>query len=320
MKKLSLPILMIAALLALSSCNFPTNASTATVAPMDAINTAAAQTVIAMSTALAASSTPGPNTDSPTQAPQNTPVPSTNLPVVTLAPVLSSTPVSDNIPTVCDRVKFVKDVTIPDDTAFAPNESFTKTWRLQNAGTCTWNSNYRLVFDNGDVMSGPVSTSLPGTVTPGQEIDVSVNLKAPGSAGKYKGYWKIQNAAGQSFGYGDGNKAFWVLIDVGITPETFAVTSIDLSVDHDNVVATCPYSFTFNFQVRTSAEGTISYYLERSDGLKTKTYQVDINQGETKTVSRPWSFDSSFNGWVKVYIDNPNHQSFGHLNVNLDCQ
>ncbi len=182
-KKLSLPILMIAALLVLSSCNFPSGAATATVAPMDAINTAAAQTVIAMSTALAVTPSPTSNINSPTQSPQDTSSPATDLPVVTLPPLATAT--SGNvIPTVCDRIKFIKDVSIPDNTVFAPDASFTKTWKLQNAGTCTWGSGYRLVLDSGDLMSGPASVNLPSTVAPGQEIDVSVNFKSPQQTGE----------------------------------------------------------------------------------------------------------------------------------------
>ena len=47
----------------------------------------------------------------------------------------------------CDQAAFIRDVTVPDGSPFAPGETFTKTWRLQNTGTCTWTtSNYTLVY------------------------------------------------------------------------------------------------------------------------------------------------------------------------------
>jgi hypothetical protein len=95
---------------------------------------------------------------------------------------------------VCDQAQFVRDVTIPDGTVFAPNATFTKTWRLKNSGTCTW-SGYSVIFDKGDSMNGASPTSL-GTVSPNQEVDISVNLTAPNTNGSYRGYWRIRNASG----------------------------------------------------------------------------------------------------------------------------
>ena len=34
------------------------------------------------------------------------------------------------------------DITIPDDTKMQPGQTFTKVWRLQNIGTCTWTNAY----------------------------------------------------------------------------------------------------------------------------------------------------------------------------------
>ncbi|HAV78206.1 MAG TPA: hypothetical protein DCX53_12730, partial [Anaerolineae bacterium] len=112
---------------------------------------------------------------------------------------------------------FIKDVTIPDGTTFTPGTLFTKTWRLRNSGNCTW-SGYSLVFDNGDSMSGASPIAI-GTVNPGQEVDVSVNLTAPASNGSYRGYWRVRNASGALlpvFG-GHENKSFFVDIKVGVT-------------------------------------------------------------------------------------------------------
>ena len=66
----------------------------------------------------------------------------------------SSTIYAQPVTTVCERVRFVDDVTIPDNTVMAPGQTFRKTWRIQNAGSCAWNSGYQLVFSGG-MMSLP---------------------------------------------------------------------------------------------------------------------------------------------------------------------
>jgi hypothetical protein len=116
----------------------------------------------------------------------------------------------------CDRATFIADITVPDGTIFAPNQDFTKTWRLKNSGTCAWTTSYALVFVSGDQMGGPTSANLPITVGPGQMVDLTVGFKAPSTAGNYKGYWQFRNANGVPFGIGpSGTSPFWVSINVG---------------------------------------------------------------------------------------------------------
>ena len=140
--------------------------------------------------------------------------------IVLVALVLSMVPatavqLSASAATACDWAQFVADVTVPDGATYAPNAAFTKTWRLKNIGTCTWTTSYSLVFDSGTKMGGPTSVNLPKSVAPGQTVDISINLTAPSSAGRYIGYWKFKNASGAAFGIGTSfNKAWWVEINV----------------------------------------------------------------------------------------------------------
>jgi len=143
----------------------------------------------------------------PTQTlipPTVTPIPPTNTAVPTATPV-----------SYCDWLTFVKDVTVPDGTVLLPGETFTKTWRITNRGTCTWTPDYMLVFTSGDQMGSTSAVRLPGYVSPGQSIDISVTLTAPNVKGRYTGYWMLRNPSGALFGYGDkANQAFYVDIDV----------------------------------------------------------------------------------------------------------
>ena len=114
-----------------------------------------------------------------------------------------------------DRVAFIMDVTIPDDTEIEAGETFTKVWRFRNEGTCSWNTSYDLVFHHGDHMSAASAVVLSGSVMPGQIVDLSVDMVAPVEPGTYQGFWILRNGEDVLFGLGaGGDVAFWAKIVV----------------------------------------------------------------------------------------------------------
>ena len=148
--------------------------------------------------------------NAPTSLPATaTPVPATSTPV---PPTATNTAIPTAV-SYCDWVLFISDVTIPDGTQLYAGEVFTKTWRLQNRGTCTWTPDYMLVYTGGDQMGSTAAVRLPGNVGPGQSVDVSVTLTAPAAAGYHAGYWMLRNPSGALFGSGaKANEAFFVEI------------------------------------------------------------------------------------------------------------
>lgn len=199
-------------LVLLTACNFPRSGVTPQARP-ETILTYAAQTVEAQLTLSAgeiqATITPGGATPTATLEPGDT---------ATTPPDTTSTAGTTTTSEICDRGGFVRDVNYPDDTIVEAGEVFTKTWRLENTGTCTWNSNYAIVFDHGDAMGSPASLPLTdGNVPPGEELDVSITLTAPDDSGEYQGYWKLRNQAGQIFGLGsNADREFWAKVRVGV--------------------------------------------------------------------------------------------------------
>lgn len=114
-----------------------------------------------------------------------------------------------------NSIEFVEDLSIPDDTAFTPGETFTKTWRLRNNGDCPWTPQYALTYVGGDAIPGPGAVPLSTTVNPGQAIDVSIGLTAPEEFGTYRNNYQIADAEGEPFGInGFIEDAFWVQIVV----------------------------------------------------------------------------------------------------------
>jgi hypothetical protein len=162
--------------------------------------------------------TPEPPPATPTQAePTATQVPPTATPV----------PPTPTPTTPCNAAQFVTDVSVPDGTVFTPGAYFTKTWRLRNIGACTWNSAYSMIFVSGDSLGAPAQVFLPGNVAPGQVIDLSVNMTAPGRDGSFRGNWMLRDGSGNAFGV-RGSNTFFVDIRVetprSLYPLDFAAT------------------------------------------------------------------------------------------------
>ena len=167
-----------------------------------------------------ASQTPQPElptaTATPTQEPATataTQVPPTATSVPPTSTPQSPTPTAIVIP--CNWAKFVSDVTVKDGSVFTPGTTFTKTWRIKNIGTCTWSNSYAMIFSGGTQMGGPSAVNLPGSVKPGETVDLSVTLTAPDKENSYTGYWQLRDDKGVLFGIGaDTTSSFWVKISV----------------------------------------------------------------------------------------------------------
>lgn len=107
------------------------------------------------------------------------------------------------------------DITIPDDTILAQGESFSKTWRLENVGSCTWSRAYTVIFFSGNSLNAYQTHALADEVAPGQAIDVTVDMVAPTKTGVYQSNWMLSDPDGNLFGIGpNGDAPFWVRIEV----------------------------------------------------------------------------------------------------------
>ena len=306
-------VILLAALI-LSACNLPSKDPG--VQGSSAAMTAAAQTVAAQLTAIAPINTATvpvivPSTNTPISVPPTAIIPS----ATSLPPTATPT---------CDLGKFITDVNIPDGTVMTPSQAFTKTWRIQNIGACSW-TGYSLVFDTGDAMGGAASSAI-GTTPSNGTVDISINLTAPASPGNYRGYWRIRSGAGVLFPIVSGyqGKSFYVDIKVQ-SPATatstlppaivFAVTGVTYSVStwSSGGSVNCP-RITAN--ITTNAAGSVDYHWTRSDGAGGSTSTLVFGSAGTQSISADWQLGSVWapapDEWMGIYIDTPNHQDFGH--------
>ena len=151
----------------------------------------------------------------------------TETPTSTFTPTQSLTPTRGTpaapsggvIPTAsCYGLIFRQDVTIPDNTAMVPGQTFTKTWKVRNSGTCAWDSSFKIASTGGDAM-GATAKTLGQSVAPGAEIDISIPMTAPNKTGSVRGNWRMSTTAGAFFG-----DELYVIINLGSGTTTVTVT------------------------------------------------------------------------------------------------
>lgn len=99
----------------------------------------------------------------------------------------------------CNNLALISDVTIPVGTVFEPQDTFTKTWKVENNGTCDWLFQYRLVFAGGNQMGGEPA-GLSKKIAPTKWTQISITLTAPKQPGTYTGSWRLGDQVGNAFG------------------------------------------------------------------------------------------------------------------------
>ena len=239
------------------------------------------------------------------------PVPPTPTPTNTIVP----SPTPTEIP--CDRAAFVSDVTIPDGTDFDPGDVFTKTWRLKNTGSCSWTSGYDLVFDHGDQMGAPATVQLTsGTIGQNQNVDVSVQLTAPGSEGNYQGFFKLRNPQGQIFGIGaNGNVAFWVEIEVIEPSAPPDLIVADIILDPSTPKKNNPVDVTVRIQNIGGDTGTsfnVEWWSSTTAPNPRNTWTVNgLDEGEVKELEFTYAGYPSWYGSInhQAIVDSDNDVS-----------
>jgi Ig-like domain-containing protein len=249
-------------------------------------------------------------------------------PTSTAAPMVTPTAVPTSQGCI-DSAAFVSDISIPDNTVLAPNTPFTKTWRLKNTGSCTWDSGYLVSYVSGSTM-----TQQPGywivpqgqTVPPGQTVDISVGMTSPVQSGNYGSYWGLKKEHGQLMpiqGGANGN-SFYVKIRVNNGAESTAgritAASIDIELEQGSgTVCTADATYFVHAYITADGPTTASYEIESSAGqipagnftigYTTPVYPVDRDnvvfaEAGTKTISLrfvgPYPYPSDITVMLRV--------------------
>jgi hypothetical protein len=221
---------------------------------------------------------------SPLVVPLTSGVPSpTVLPMIQSSPTLEPTAVptdplavtSSPPATDCsDSAQYISDDGM-DGTTYAANTPFTKTWRLKNTGSCTWDSSYLVAYISGTTMSqqpGYWIVQQGQMVAPGESVDISVGMTSPVQNGTYQSYWGLKKKDGPLMpiqGGANGN-SFYVKIKVdnGVTSGNITDASITIELEQGSG-SVCTVNSTYFVHTHITA-----------DGPTTATYEINSTAGQ----------------------------------------
>ncbi len=154
-----------------------------------------------------------------------------------------------------DGMAYVADLSLDDNNMASPpqmipGQPFRKGWRLQNIGTCTWDSTYSLTYVNGNTplsQMGGAPVFVRGEVKPGGVYDFWADLVAPIVPGTYQGFWSMRNGTGILFG-----QRVWVGITVAASatpaPTQTPAPDISFTVNRTNIQQGDCVTFTWSVE------------------------------------------------------------------------
>jgi hypothetical protein len=173
-----------------------------------------------------------------------------------------------------DSAKYISDDGM-DSTMYTPNTAFTKTWRLKNTGTCTWDSSYIVSYISGTTMSqqpGYRIVQQGQTIAPDQTVDISVGMISPVDNGNYQSYWglKKENAQLMPIQGGANGNSFYLKIRVnnGTVAGNITAASIDIQLEQGSGTM-CTANSTYFVNAYMTA-----------DGPTTATYEINSTAGQ----------------------------------------
>jgi hypothetical protein len=140
--------------------------------------------------------------------------PTGQVPLIEPTLIINPTPTSDmvrvlpllptTLPTV-DRsncvndLSFVEDITIPDNSFVPFGAVIDKQWRIENSGTCNWDSGYRLRYTGGAQLGAQEEIALFPAKS-GTQAVIQITFTAPFEEGIYESAWQAFDPNGLAFG------------------------------------------------------------------------------------------------------------------------
>ncbi len=234
----------------------------------------------------------------------------------------SSTPPANSSKAECAKASLVSE-TIIDGTIYKPGEQFTKTWQITNISNCVWDTTYKIIFWNGDLLGGGYVYNLPQVTGPGQTIPISLVLIAPATDGTYRSEWKLQTPDNINFGVGMYDSAFYTEIAVSSSDKPkFGIASVVTSIIREPKTG-CPANTLFTVYAEVSTNGPLefTYYWGQSDGNDSSPKTVTVDAATTKTFTREWKFgraNTQGPKWISFKITDPSYPA-KEVNFSFEC-
>lgn len=290
--------------------------------PEAAIQTSVAETVAAQ-TPIVITQTPAA-TEFPTQTPFALPTLGSPIPLVSpTAPPANSTGSKAD----CAKASLQSE-TIIDGEIFTPGEQFTKTWYIVNDSTCVWDTTYKIIFWDGDVLGGGYVYNLPQITGPGQTVPISLVLTTPTTPGKYRSEWKLQTPDNFNFGVGYLQASFYTEIEVvnPNTPVAYDIVDASLEIDREPDYGCAPANMVYTASVRITTNGPFEfqYQIRQQDGnngykkwVKVKEATEYLDSEHVWKLGRAASQNS--NRWMQLVILYPYYKEYPPVGFDFYC-
>jgi serine/threonine protein kinase len=193
-----------------------------------------------------------------------------------------------------NSASFVEHVTTPIDTTVTANSNFTKTWRVNNDGSCDW-SGYQVVHSSGNIMGANSPRALP-VVNAGDNADIAVDMVAPETPGTHSAIWRIQAEDGTQFG----PELIVTIIVPELPTETPTSTTLPTSTQTPTSTETLtptPTSEPLSIQ-QISEEITIQPNTTVNRTVNCPSNSVVVSGGFSQPLGiRVWQSRKNGNGW-----------------------
>lgn len=313
--KYTLLLAVITVSLLVTSCGAETTPEPAL--EINHIETAVAETVAAQNAAQ--------NVEAPvTPSPAFTQTPLVFSPIFTpLATASSPTLPAAAQKTQCASASLVSE-NIPDGTVFKAGEKFTKTWEIKNTSLCAWDTTYKIIFWNGDILGGAYYYNLPQAVAPGQTLPISLVLTAPADAAVYNSEWMLQTPDKINFGVGQYSAPFYTKIEVSASAKpNYSVDAIDFTLTQDPPSG-CPanINYTVTATLATTGPMEFTYYWAQSDGNNSAPKTITVDAAKTLILSREWKLHIATNTgtrWFALIITDPVLKEYPPVEFTKTC-
>jgi hypothetical protein len=123
--------------------------------------------------------------------PQTVQIQSSPLPTIEI-PTVDQTDCFNNL-------AFIEDITIPDNSYVTYGSTIDKQWRVENSGTCNWNSDYRLMHIGGAALGASEEVALYPARS-NTQATLQIVFTAPFTDGVYESAWQAFGPDGLPFG------------------------------------------------------------------------------------------------------------------------
>ncbi len=252
-------------------------------------------------------------------------------PALTIVPTLTSLASATSPSTLggayahCAKASFVSEDP-PDGVIYAPEFTFIKKWFIRNDSTCVWDTTYKLIFVDGDLMGGAYVYNFPQSALPDDVIEIPIQLVTDKEVGTYKGYWKMQTPDGQNFGVGQHSDAMWVEVEVSTDAKPgYGITSVTYRLERDPLSGCATnVRYTVYALISVSGKTTVKYQWQHSDGGNPSAVRLEFTEAGSKEVSDTWPIhlgSTTGDRWFELVTTLPEPtQHWGKVTFSYLCQ